>query len=116
MDRMIYTALTGMDAAMTRQRAVASNLANANTPGFRAETQIMALDLAGIAVSAGSACSSGKVTVSHVITALGAGEDEAMSTVRVSLGWNTPDDAPEIFLEQWRAAYDRATGKNTAVA
>ncbi|MDF1833246.1 MAG: flagellar hook-basal body complex protein, partial [Alteraurantiacibacter sp. bin_em_oilr2.035] len=38
MDRMIYTALTGMDAAMTRQRAVASNLANANTPGFRAET------------------------------------------------------------------------------
>ena len=38
MDRMIYTALTGMDAAMTRQRAIASNLANANTPGFRAET------------------------------------------------------------------------------
>lgn len=38
MDRMIYTALTGMDAAMNRQRAVASNLANANTPGFRAET------------------------------------------------------------------------------
>lgn len=38
MDRMIYTALTGMDAAMTRQRAVANNLANANTPGFRAET------------------------------------------------------------------------------
>ncbi|MCR2832766.1 flagellar basal body rod protein FlgF [Parerythrobacter lacustris] len=38
MDRMIYTALTGMDAAMTRQRAIASNLANASTPGFRAET------------------------------------------------------------------------------
>jgi flagellar basal-body rod protein FlgF len=38
MDRMIYTALTGMDASMTRQRAIASNLANANTPGFRAET------------------------------------------------------------------------------
>lgn len=38
MDRMIYTALSGMDAAMTRQRAVASNLANASTPGFRAET------------------------------------------------------------------------------
>lgn len=38
MDRMIYTALTGMDAAMTQQRAIASNLANANTPGFRAET------------------------------------------------------------------------------
>lgn len=38
MDRMIYTALSGMDAAMTRQRAIASNLANASTPGFRAET------------------------------------------------------------------------------
>lgn len=38
MDRLIYTALTGMDAAMSRQRAIASNLANANTPGFRAET------------------------------------------------------------------------------
>jgi flagellar basal-body rod protein FlgF len=38
MDRMIYTALTGMDAAMNRQRAIASNLANASTPGFRAET------------------------------------------------------------------------------
>ena len=38
MDRMIYTALTGMDAAMNRQRAIASNLANASTPGFRAES------------------------------------------------------------------------------
>lgn len=38
MDRMIYTALSGMDSAMARQRAVASNLANANTPGFRADT------------------------------------------------------------------------------
>lgn len=51
MDRMIYTALTGMDAAMTRQRAIASNLANANTPGFRAETfATMAAHLPGNAL------------------------------------------------------------------
>ncbi|GGD01779.1 cysteine desulfurase family protein [Aquisalinus flavus] len=78
-------------------------------PGFRAETQIMALDLAGIAISAGSACSSGKVTASHVTTAMGASSEEAECSIRVSLGFDTPDDAAEIFLKEWSAAYARAT-------
>ena len=57
--------------------------------GFAAETLVMALDLASIAVSAGSACSSGKVTPSHVLTAMGASPEAAGGAIRVSLGWQT---------------------------
>jgi cysteine desulfurase len=71
-------------------------------PGAAAETQVIALDLAGIAVSAGAACSSGKVARSHVLAAMGAGE-AAGAGIRVSLPWNAPDDAPERFLEAWDA-------------
>jgi cysteine desulfurase len=69
-------------------------------PGAAAETQVIALDLAGIATSAGAACSSGKVTRSHVLAAMGAGE-AAGCGLRVSLPWNAPEDAPERFLEAW---------------
>lgn len=79
-----------------------------SAPGFTSEIQVMAMDLAGIAVSAGSACSSGKVKASHVVTALGAVEDEAVSTLRVSLGWDTPEDVAERFLTAWQEAYCRA--------
>lgn len=61
--------------------------------GFRAETQVMAMDLAGVAVSSGSACSSGKVKRSVVLAAMGVGDDLSESAVRVSFGWNsTPED------------------------
>ncbi len=72
MDRMIYTALSGMDAAMNRQRAIASNLANGSTPGFRAETfstsnlhlRGQSLDVRGIAQGAvrGADLSAGSTT------------------------------------------------------
>src|SRR3546814_13654507 len=59
--------------------------------GLPAETQLMALDLAGVAVSSGAACSSGKVQPSHVLSAMGASDSEAGSAIRVSLGWaSTP--------------------------
>lgn len=58
-------------------------------PGFKAETQVMALDLAGVCVSAGSACSSGKVRRSVVLMAMGASDALAESAIRTSFGWNS---------------------------
>jgi cysteine desulfurase len=77
-------------------------------PGLKAETQVMALDLAGIAVSAGSACSSGKVTASHVLGAMGLPRSVAGSAIRVSLGWTTGDHDVERFVAAWRAMAARA--------
>ena len=79
-------------------------------PGVAAETQVMALDLAGVAVSAGSACSSGKVTPSHVLRAMGAGEAEAGSAIRVSLGWRSEAAHIDRFIEAWGALYSRNAG------
>jgi len=70
-------------------------------PGVPGETQVMALDLAGIAVSAGSACSSGKVKASHVLRAMGADGSLAGSAVRVSLGWDSTAEDVERFLAAW---------------
>jgi cysteine desulfurase len=67
-------------------------------PGVSAETQVIALDLAGVQVSAGSACSSGKVARSPVLEAMGLGE-LAGSAIRISLPWNAPEDAASRFLE-----------------
>jgi cysteine desulfurase len=76
-------------------------------PGVGAETQVMALDLAGVAVSAGSACSSGKVQRSHVLLAMGAEEALAGSAIRVSLGWRSEPRDIEDFLAAWHALYSR---------
>lgn len=77
-------------------------------PGVASETQVMALDLAGIAVSAGAACSSGKVGVSHVLKAMGATEAEASSAIRVSLGWQSHAGDIDQFVAAWRALHARA--------
>ncbi|WP_339861260.1 cysteine desulfurase family protein [Paremcibacter congregatus] len=76
-------------------------------PGVLSETQVMAFDLAGICVSSGSACSSGKVKPSHVVSAMGGSHDEALSTIRVSLGWNTTEDDVTAFIEAWKKLFDR---------
>jgi cysteine desulfurase len=70
-------------------------------PGLPAQTQVMALDLAGIAVSAGAACSSGKVARSHVLTAMRTPEHLAHGTIRVSLGWSTERGDIARFVEAW---------------
>jgi cysteine desulfurase len=80
-----------------------ANTACVSMPGATSETQIMALDLAGIAVSAGSACSSGKVKPSHVLTAMGVSADEAASALRVSLGWGTHAGDIDRFVDAWTA-------------
>lgn len=75
-------------------------------PGAAAETQVAALDLAGIAVSAGSACSSGKVGASRALAAMGLGP-LASQAIRISVAWNTPPDAGGKFLAAWQAMADR---------
>jgi cysteine desulfurase len=76
-------------------------------PGVSSETQVMAFDLDGIALSAGAACSSGKVGPSHVLAAMGAPPDIAASAVRVSLGWDTREDDIDRFIGAWTALYRR---------
>jgi cysteine desulfurase len=71
------------------------------TPGWKGETQVMAMDLAGFAVSAGSACSSGKVKVSRVLRALGLNDDAAAGALRVSLGIETTEDEVMRFAQAW---------------
>jgi cysteine desulfurase len=71
------------------------------TPGWKGETQVMQMDLAGFAVSAGSACSSGKVRASQVLTAMGFSEDVAMGTLRVSMGPQTRQEDVLRFAEAW---------------
>ncbi len=91
--------------------AEAPRLANTSCitmPGVGAETQVMALDLAGVAVSAGSACSSGKVTVSHVLQAMGAAPEEAATAIRVSFGWGSVPADVDRFIAAWSELYRRA--------
>jgi cysteine desulfurase len=70
-------------------------------PGLRAETAVIGFDLAGIAVSSGSACSSGKVQPSHVLEAMGFGPELAQGAVRLSLGWSTSPADIDRCLEAW---------------
>ena len=76
-------------------------------PGVSAELQVMALDLAGVAVSAGAACSSGKVQASHVLRAMGADEEAAASAIRISTGWATTPEDIDRLVEAWSALYQR---------
>ncbi len=73
------------------------------TPGWKGETQVMQMDLSGFAISAGSACSSGKVRASAVLQAMGYNETEAASAIRVSLGLNTKRDEIMRFADAWAA-------------
>ena len=72
-------------------------------PDLSAETALMALDLRGVAVSSGSACSSGKVGPSHVLAAMGVPQALARGALRVSLGWSTMEDDIERFTTAWTA-------------
>jgi cysteine desulfurase len=70
-------------------------------PGIRAETALINLDLDGFAVSSGSACSSGKVTASHVLAAMGVPGDLAAGAIRVSIGPGTGENDIDRFLKAW---------------
>lgn len=77
------------------------------TPQWKGETQVMQMDLAGFAVSAGSACSSGKVKSSRVLRAMGYSDLEASCAMRVSLGPETTTEDIERFAKAWLSAYAR---------
>ncbi|MDO8354375.1 MAG: cysteine desulfurase family protein [Aestuariivirga sp.] len=83
-------------------------------PGMSAETLLMNFDLEGIAVSSGSACSSGKVTKSHVLTAMNVAPELAKGAIRVSLGWNTTQEHIEHFIAVWRSLLARHKAKAAA--
>jgi cysteine desulfurase len=72
-----------------------------SVPGMKAETMVIAFDLAGAAVSSGAACSSGKVAPSHVLAAMGIAPELARGAIRVSLGYATTDDEIDAFLRAW---------------
>jgi len=84
--------------------------------GMNSETQVMGMDLAGVAVSAGSACSSGKVKASHVLRAMGYGEEIASSALRISLGWNTQASDVVRCIEAWQTLYRRSRARRKKAA
>jgi cysteine desulfurase len=83
-------------------------------PGVKAETLVIGLDLAGVAVSSGSACSSGKVEASHVLSAMGVPEEIAQGAIRVSLGFATKRDDIENFLKAFAELIGRLRPKAAA--
>ena len=84
--------------------------------GYGAELQVMALDLAGIMVSAGSACSSGKVRASGALQAMGFDDQLAQSAIRISISPAVGDDQINRFADAWEKAYSRWRDRNGPTA
>jgi cysteine desulfurase len=114
------------DAAAARLKAAGSvvmgegaprlaNTLSIASPGFPADLQVMGLDLAAVMVSAGSACSSGKVKASHVLSAMGQGE-LAGCGIRVSGGWGTTETDWNRFVEAWFEAHTRHAARHAPAA
>jgi len=85
-----------------------ANTSAVGLAGLDAQTMLMGLDLAGIAISSGSACASGTVKASHVLRALRPDDYESFAAFRISLGWGSSRADIEKFVESWRAVYNRA--------
>src|SRR6187401_2857258 len=84
--------------------------------GLKAETAIIAFDLNGVAVSSGSACSSGKVQASHVLAAMGVEPALARGAIRVSLGWSTTEAEIDALLTAWNKAVSSLLNKHANAA
>ncbi|WP_417722983.1 cysteine desulfurase family protein [Salipiger sp.] len=81
-------------------------------PGWKGETQVMQMDLSGFAVSAGSACSSGKVRASRVLRAMGFDDEVAGSAIRVSLGPATTEEDVMRFADSWARHYGKRVSRS----
>src|SRR5262249_20356271 len=115
LERRAKAAMPGV-AFFGRDARRLSNTSCLALPGVSSELQVMALDLAGVAVSAGSACSSGKVQPSHVLRAMGADAATAGSAIRVSLGWQSTAEDVERLLEGWCARAARRPAAESLTA
>ena len=93
-----------------------SNTSLFTVPGLKAETAIIAFDLNGVAVSSGSACSSGKVQASHVLAAMGVEPALARGAVRVSLGWSTTEAEIDALLTAWNKVVSSLFNKQANAA
>jgi cysteine desulfurase len=101
-DAMEQAAIRAGARAIAAHAPRLPNTACLALPGVRAETQVIALDMAGIQVSAGAACSSGKVSRSHVLDAMGLGT-LAGEAIRVSLPWNAEAGVVQAFCDAYQA-------------
>ncbi len=102
--KILETALEGLSQDTIFVGKESDRLPNTScfaVPGWKGETQVMAMDLAGFAISAGSACSSGKVRESRVLKAMGYDDVTAQSAVRVSLGLDTTKENVLRFADAW---------------
>ena len=77
------------------------NTSNFTLPGIRSDKQLEALDRAGVSVSAGSACSAGKVDPSHVLDSMEVDPDISTTALRVSFGWSSEAGDVDRFLDAW---------------
>lgn len=82
-----------------------SHVSCVGMPGVTAEFQVMAFDLKNIAISAGSACSSGKMKTSHVLRAMNIRPEEARCAIRLSMGWKTTETEVDAFIQAWNEIY-----------
>lgn len=83
------------------------NTIQLSMPGVSSETQLMHFDLAGYAVSAGSACSSARIEPSPVLLAMGVSKEEAATAIRISFGWQTTEEEVKSFAAAWKSAYGK---------
>jgi cysteine desulfurase len=94
----------------TNVNRVANTLAM-SLPGIATKTQVMSLDLDGIAISGGSACSSGKEGSSHVAQAMDVPKEQIIGASRVSIGWDTKETDIDEFIKAWSKMYQRVKNK-----
>src|SRR3569833_3466967 len=94
----------------------APHVTNISVPGTDSESMLMALDLRGIGCSAGSACQSGSITPSHVLTAIGVDPDVAIAAIRMSIGCLTTDACIDRIAEGGPARGAGARGRGAAAA
>ncbi|WP_171015833.1 aminotransferase class V-fold PLP-dependent enzyme [Devosia sp. FKR38] len=92
------------------------NVINFAVPGVKSATAMMALDLLGLSVSSGSACSSGKVGPSHVLAAMGVAPELAECALRVSLGWSSTADDIDAFIAGYQSVLTRQRARQGQAA